>query len=107
VHVILILIVLGSIKIHDMHNLSDVYAIIPLEDSAGGPHSDLPTCLHPNQPMCHVLAGMLDRLAWSPDGQLLSISTMSGAVYTYLMKLPVLGAAIDHRVCYLSALTVG
>ena len=49
---------------------------------------------------------MLDHLAWSPDGQLLSISTMSGSVYTYLMKLPVLGAAIDHRVCYLSSLTV-
>ncbi|EDQ85531.1 uncharacterized protein MONBRDRAFT_34239 [Monosiga brevicollis MX1] len=70
------------VKIHDMLEPSDVYAIIPLEDDRG----------------------MLDRLRWSEDGQLLTISTMSGAVYTYLMKLPVLGQASSKSLAYMSSL---
>ena len=72
----------NCIKIHDLSDLTDVFAIITLEDDRG----------------------MLDQLQWSDDGQLLSISTQSGAVYTYLTRLPLLGAANGQRIVNLSSL---
>lgn len=47
---------------------------------------------------------MLDKLAWSADGQLLTVSTQSGTVHTYLTKLPTVGAAAENRLAYLSSL---
>jgi len=37
-------------------------------------------------------------------GQLLSISTTTGSVYTFLTKLPVLGSSFGTRICNLTAL---
>lgn len=65
-----------------MYDLNDVYAIINLEEERGA----------------------LDKLGWSPDGQLLTISTQGGMVYTYLAKLPTVGAATDSRLAYLTSL---
>ena len=49
--------------------------------------------------------GKLDKLSWTDDGQLLSVSTLEGAVFTYLASLTVLGAACLTRVAYLTSLT--
>lgn len=71
-----------SIKIHDLNDLNDVYAIITLDEERN----------------------MLDKLAWSADGQLLTVSTQSGTVHTYLTKLPTVGAKAENRLAYLSSL---
>eukprot|EP00051_Salpingoeca_urceolata_P033288 m.20040 g.20040 ORF g.20040 m.20040 type:complete len:1352 (-) comp6065_c0_seq2:172-4227(-) len=70
------------IKIHDLNDLTDMYAIIKLEDDRG----------------------MLDTLSWSDDGQLLSVSTQDGKLYTYLTKLPVVGDANATQLAYLTNL---
>lgn len=72
----------NCIKIHDLADLTDVFAIITLDEDRG----------------------MLDQLQWSDDGQLLSISTQSGTVHSYLTRLPMLGAANGQRLVYLSSL---
>jgi hypothetical protein len=48
--------------------------------------------------------GKPDRLAWTSDGKLLTVSTSNGLVFTYLMALPVLSAAHQQRLVYLSSL---
>ena len=50
-------------------------------------------------------AGRLDGMTWTDDGQLLSVSTTDGAVFTFLASLPVLGSASLTRVAYLTSLT--
>ncbi|RKO82764.1 hypothetical protein BDK51DRAFT_33532 [Blyttiomyces helicus] len=47
---------------------------------------------------------MLHKLRWSDDGQFLSVSTKEGALYTYLAKIPTLGAASGSCVAYLTNL---
>lgn len=69
------------IKIHDLSELSDTFTI-PLDDEKG----------------------MLDKLAWTDDGQLLTISTATGVLHTFLSRLPQLGSASNMRVLCLSAL---
>ena len=49
-------------------------------------------------------AGQLDKLCWTADGQLLSVSTASGGVLTYLAKLPQLGDSCGTRLAYLTSL---
>lgn len=49
--------------------------------------------------------GKLHKLSWSDDGHLLTVSTIGGAVYTFLTKLPMIGAASSARVASLSGLT--
>lgn len=71
-----------SVKIHDLTDPSDIYGIIKLEDDAG----------------------QLDKMAWSNDGQLLTVTTLTGTVYTYLTKLPVLGSTFSTKICHLTAL---
>jgi WD repeat-containing protein 19 len=72
----------GKVQIHDLSDPTDIYGMIELDDDRG----------------------LLDRMDWSDDGQLLTISTQVGIVYTYLTKLPVLGASCGTRVCNLTAL---
>eukprot|EP00039_Didymoeca_costata_P030876 m.31858 g.31858 ORF g.31858 m.31858 type:complete len:1357 (-) comp8355_c0_seq1:4546-8616(-) len=71
-----------SVLIHDLSDPQDMFGVIKLEDDRG----------------------MLDQLQWSDDGQLLTVSTQSGAVYTYLTKLPAIGSTYGTRVCNLTAL---
>ena len=70
-----------SIKIHDLGELKDMYAIIDLEDERG-----------------------LDRMEWTEDGQLLAVGTQRGSVHVYLTKLPILGASCGTRIAYLTSL---
>lgn len=44
------------------------------------------------------------RLGWTPDGSMLTVSTTSGALVTYLTSLPVLGEANGSRMVVLSSL---
>lgn len=71
----------GSVKIHELHDMKQMYAIIPLEDERS-----------------------LDRISWTDDGQLLAVATTRGAVHVYLTKLPVLGASHLTRIAYLTSL---
>jgi len=48
--------------------------------------------------------GTLHHLEWTDDGQLLTVSTISGGVFTYLAKLPMLGDACGTRLAYLTSL---
>lgn len=91
-----------------MSDLSEVYAIINLEDDAGALLSAVfrrSSCL-----ACSVHAdtdptsGQLDRLAWSDDGQLLTVSLQNGTVYTYLTKLPMVAQSNGSRMAYLTSL---
>lgn len=71
-----------TVVIRDLDDPRDVFGKIVLEDERG----------------------LLDKLAWSDDGQLLTITTQNGAVYTYLTKLPQLAASSGTRVCNLTGL---
>jgi WD repeat-containing protein 19 len=48
--------------------------------------------------------GRVSSLAWSPDGQILTIGTASGNVYNFLAKMAVLYASYRTSVAYLSSL---
>lgn len=74
---------LSSVKIRELTQLSEVYAIINLDNEDKG----------------------LEKVATTDDGQLLAISTVSGAVHVYLTRLPVLGDAYRTKVAYLSSLS--
>ncbi|ELT93993.1 hypothetical protein CAPTEDRAFT_173399 [Capitella teleta] len=71
----------NCIKIHDLSDLKEMYAIINLEDERN-----------------------LDRIQWTDDGQLLAVSTQRGSIHVYLTKLPILGAAHQTRLVYLTSL---
>jgi WD repeat-containing protein 19 len=71
----------GSVKIHELHDMKQMYAIIPLEDERS-----------------------LDRISWTDDGQLMAVATTRGTVHIYLTKLPVLGASHLTRIAYLTSL---
>ncbi|XP_053110027.1 WD repeat-containing protein 19 isoform X2 [Hemicordylus capensis] len=70
------------IKIHDLSDLTEIYAIINLEDENKG----------------------LDQLSWTDDGQLLAVSTKRGCVHVFLTKLPILGDSCSTRIAYLTSL---
>jgi WD repeat-containing protein 19 len=72
----------SCIKIHDLSDLKGVYTIIDVEEEKG----------------------QLDKLKWTDDGQLLSISTTNGGLFTYLAKLPQLGDSYATRLAYLTSL---
>ncbi|XP_076036473.1 intraflagellar transport protein Oseg6 [Oratosquilla oratoria] len=69
------------IKIHELTDLKETFAVITLDDERG-----------------------LEWLDWSDDGQLLAVATPSGNVHVYLTKLPVLGGACGTRVAHLTSL---
>lgn len=70
------------VKIHDLSDMKDVYAIINLDDDRG----------------------QIDRLKWSTDGKFLTISTKTGSLYTYLTSYPVLGDSCGMSVAWLTGL---
>nr|XP_005286411.1 WD repeat-containing protein 19 isoform X5 [Chrysemys picta bellii] len=72
----------NCIKIHDLSELKEMYAIINLDDENKG----------------------LDHLAWTDDGQLLAVSTQRGSLHVFLTKLPILGDACCTRIAYLTSL---
>ncbi|NXW63068.1 WDR19 protein, partial [Eurystomus gularis] len=72
----------NCIKIHDLSDLREMYAIINLDDENKG----------------------VDQLAWTDDGQLLAVSTRRGSLHVFLTKLPVLGDACSTRIAYLTSL---
>lgn len=77
----LLLLVDFSIKIHDLSDLKEMYAIIVLEDER-----------------------KLDRIQWSDDGQLLAVSTPQGALHVYLAQLPMLASVSQTRIAHLTSL---
>jgi WD repeat-containing protein 19 len=48
--------------------------------------------------------GKISQLDWSPDGQILSISTSSGNIYNFLAKMSILYTTYRSTICYLSSL---
>ncbi|XP_062838299.1 WD repeat-containing protein 19 [Anolis carolinensis] len=72
----------NCIKIHELSDLNEMYAIINLEDENKG----------------------LDQLAWTDDGQLLAVSTRRGSIHVFLTKLPILGDSFSTRIAYLTSL---
>ncbi|XP_027542119.1 WD repeat-containing protein 19 [Neopelma chrysocephalum] len=72
----------NCIKIHDLSDLREMYAIINLDDENKG----------------------VDQLAWTDDGQLLAVSTRRGSLHVFLTKLPILGDACSTRIAYLTSL---
>uniref|UniRef100_A0A6I8R870 WD repeat-containing protein 19 n=1 Tax=Xenopus tropicalis TaxID=8364 RepID=A0A6I8R870_XENTR len=70
------------IKIHDLTELKEMYAIINLDDETKG----------------------LDTLSWTDDGQLLAVSTQRGSLNVFLTKLPVLGDTCGTKIAYLTSL---
>nr|XP_054756020.1 WD repeat-containing protein 19-like isoform X1 [Lytechinus pictus] len=72
----------NCIKIHDLSDLKELYAIINLEEETKG----------------------LTGIDWTQDGQLLAIGTQRGFMHVYLTKLPILGDAHGTRLAYLTSL---
>nr|XP_045017612.1 WD repeat-containing protein 19 isoform X2 [Jaculus jaculus] len=72
----------SCIKIHDLAELRDMYAIINLDDENKG----------------------LGTLSWTDDGQLLALSTQRGSLHVFLTKLPILGDACNTKIAYLTSL---
>ncbi|KAI1887644.1 hypothetical protein AGOR_G00192430 [Albula goreensis] len=72
----------SCIKIHDLTELKEMYAIVNLDDETKG----------------------LDQLSWTDDGQLLAISSQRGTLHVFLTKLPILGDTCGTRVAYLTSL---
>lgn len=46
----------------------------------------------------------LNKLDWSEDGQLLAVSTSTGAIHVFLTKLPLLASVFSHRIAYMTSL---
>ncbi|XP_007496615.1 WD repeat-containing protein 19 isoform X2 [Monodelphis domestica] len=72
----------NCIKIHDLSELKEMYAIINMDDENKG----------------------LGSLSWTDDGQLLAVSTQRGSLHVFLTKLPVLGDNCSTRIAYLTSL---
>ncbi|ELV10439.1 WD repeat-containing protein 19 [Tupaia chinensis] len=72
----------NCIKIHDLAELKDMYAIINLDEENKG----------------------LGTLSWTDDGQLLALSTQRGSLHVFLTKLPILGDACSTRIASLTSL---
>ncbi|KAK9399187.1 WD repeat-containing protein 19 [Crotalus adamanteus] len=72
----------NCVKIHNLSDLTEICAIINLEDENKG----------------------LDQLSWTDDGQLLAVSTKRGFIHVFLTNLPILGASYGTRIAYLTSL---
>lgn len=60
-----------SVRIHDLQDLKQMYAIVTLDDERA-----------------------LDRIEWTDDGQLMAVSSPRGIVHVYLTKLPIIGKVL-------------
>nr|XP_039264721.1 WD repeat-containing protein 19-like [Styela clava] len=72
----------SSIRIHDLRELSEITAIINIEDEPKG----------------------LKEIQWTDDGQLLAVSGAKGNLHCYLTKLPMLGDTHGTKIAYLTSL---
>ncbi|NXU72617.1 WDR19 protein, partial [Oreotrochilus melanogaster] len=72
----------NCIKIHELSDLQEMYAIIQLDDESKG----------------------VDQISWTDDGQLLAVSTRRGSLHVFLTKLPVLGDTCSTRIACLTSL---
>ncbi|XP_030305507.1 WD repeat-containing protein 19 [Calypte anna] len=72
----------NCIKIHELSDLQEMYAIIHLDDES---------------------KGMLT-ISWTDDGQLLAVSTRRGSLHVFLTKLPILGDTCSTRIACLTSL---
>ena len=70
-----------SVKIHDLAEFKEMYAIITLEDERS-----------------------VDKIEWSDDGQLLAVTTPRGSLHVYLAKLPMLASIHQTRIAHLTSL---
>nr|XP_002124215.1 WD repeat-containing protein 19-like [Ciona intestinalis] len=71
-----------NIRIHDLRELSEINAIINVDDEPKG----------------------LREIDWTTDGQLLAVSTARGTLHCYLTKLPMLGDSCGTKIAYLTSL---
>ncbi|XP_052278623.1 WD repeat-containing protein 19-like isoform X1 [Dreissena polymorpha] len=71
----------NCIKIHDLSDLKEMFAIINLDDERS-----------------------LDRMEWTEDGQLLAVTSTKGNLYVYLTSLPMLAATQQTRIAHLTSL---
>eukprot|EP01135_Chromosphaera_perkinsii_P002400 Nk52_evm6s223 gene=Nk52_evmTU6s223 len=71
-----------NVKVHDLSDLKEVYAILNLNADRG----------------------LLDKMQWTEDGQFLAVSTKTGSIYTFLANLPVLGCSQESTVAFLTSL---
>ncbi|ESO89539.1 hypothetical protein LOTGIDRAFT_218902 [Lottia gigantea] len=71
----------NCIKIHDLADLKEMFAIITLDDERG-----------------------LDQISWTDDGQLLAVSTQKGNLHVYLSRLPMLASTCQTRIVHLTSL---
>lgn len=81
-HINDLLLLISSVRIHDLSELKEIYSIITIEDATKG----------------------LGGLSWTEDGQLLAVSTQQGSLHVFLTKLPILGDACGTRLAYLTSL---
>ncbi|KAJ3030718.1 WD repeat-containing protein 19 [Rhizophlyctis rosea] len=72
----------NAVKIHELLDLKEMFAILTLDDEAGN----------------------LDKVQWSDDGQFLSVSTREGNIHTYLAKMPTIGGVWGTAAAYLTNL---
>ncbi|WAQ97925.1 WDR19-like protein [Mya arenaria] len=72
---------ISFIKIHDLSDLKEMFAIINLDDERS-----------------------LDRMEWTEDGQLLAVTSTKGNLYVYLTSLPMLAATQQTRIAHLTSL---
>eukprot|EP00053_Salpingoeca_punica_P013406 m.121269 g.121269 ORF g.121269 m.121269 type:complete len:1367 (-) comp16199_c0_seq2:1475-5575(-) len=72
----------NTVKVHDLTDLTDVFALLTVEDDKG----------------------QLDKIQWSDDGQLLSVSTDTGVILTYITQLPTLGKVCASKIAHLTSL---
>ena len=71
-----------NVKVHDLADLKEVYAILNLSEERG----------------------FLHKLQWTDDGQFLAVSTKTGSVYTFLSNLPMLGCSYETNIAFLTSL---
>ncbi|XP_015782176.1 WD repeat-containing protein 19-like [Tetranychus urticae] len=69
------------VKFFDLNQLDDTKSVLIVEDEKS-----------------------VEWLEWTDDGQLLAMTTSSGAVHVYLTKLTILGSTFGSRAAYLSSL---
>uniref|UniRef100_A0A0L8I442 Anaphase-promoting complex subunit 4 WD40 domain-containing protein n=2 Tax=Octopus bimaculoides TaxID=37653 RepID=A0A0L8I442_OCTBM len=71
----------SSIRIHEMNDSQEIYAIIQLEEDY-----------------------TVDKMMWTEDGQLMAVSSLYGHLQVFLTKLPMLAVTYQTRIANLTSL---